>query len=150
MRRLENWHDWNGRRPLLATVICAFLIVISIRVLLRTFHILPPLPGGPVDHPQLQYLLSIVESSLQFLGAIFLWQMRPFAATLFATEAILATLSGIYLALINPGEHMLALRATHPKTVFVSIALATAFHFALALYAWRIATRQRSVSPAPA
>jgi hypothetical protein len=143
-----DWDDWNGRRPLLATVICAFFIVISGKTLLRAFHLLPPLAAFSelTDHLLLRHVLRIVEPVLNLLGAIYLWQMRPFAAVLFAAEAIVSTLAALYLTFIDPSERMQVLKANHHATLFV--ALAVAFEFALTVYVWRITTKPLAAASA--
>lgn len=144
-----DWYDWEGRRPLLATIICAVFFVASGKTLLRTIHLLPPLPFGPepVDHMLLRTILKVAESVLYLSGAIFLWQMRPIAWKFFAAETSLAMLGAIYLTYIDPSEHMLALRATHHATV--TILLAMAFDIAITIYVWRITTKQPAIVSSP-
>jgi hypothetical protein len=136
-----DWDDWNGKRPLLATIICAVTIVISGKTLLRAFHLLPPLTSfpEPTDHLLLRHVLKIVEPVLNLIGAVYLWQMKPFATTLFAAEAVLLTIVGFYLNFIDPSPHTrshLVERLSTPVYL-----LMVAFEFGLTVYVWRITSR---------
>ena len=80
---------------------------------------------------------------LNLVGAIFLWQMRPLSVILFAAEAIVVILSGLYLAFIDPSGRMLTLRASRHETVIYL--LIVAFECAFTFYVWRITARPRDI-----
>jgi hypothetical protein len=135
----------NRKRPMLASVLCIGVLIISGPTLLRALHVIPPLASfpAPTDHLPLRQVLKFVEPVLDLLGAIYLWQMRPFATILFAAEAIVIALSGLYLGFIDPGERMRTLRTVHHTTAIYLFIVA--FEFALTIYVWHITTRSRSI-----
>jgi hypothetical protein len=136
----------NRKRPMLASVICIGSVIISVPTLLRALHVIPPLASfpAPTDHVLLHRVLKMVEPVLDLRGAIYLWQMRPFAAILFAAEASVVAFSGLYLGFIDPSEHMRTLRAAHHETVIYL--LLVAFEFALTIYVWRITAKPRGIA----
>jgi hypothetical protein len=136
----------DRKRPVLASVICIVAVITSGPTLLRALHLIPPLTSfpAPTDHVLLHHVLTIVEPVLNLLGAIFLWQMRPVATILFAAEAIVLILSGLYLAFIDPSERMLTLRASRHETVIYL--LIVAFECALIFCVWRITPRPQNIA----
>jgi hypothetical protein len=133
-----NMNASRRRRPLLASVICFCVLVVSGPALLRALHVIPPLRSfpAPTDHVSLHHVLSILEPTLNLLAAFYLWQMRPIATILFATEGMVQVLSGFYLAFVDPSQRMLTLRANHHETTLYL--LVTAFEVALTVYVWRV------------
>jgi hypothetical protein len=133
----------DRERTLLTSVICIGTVVISGHTLLRGLHLIPSLASfpAPTDHVLLHSVLKIVEPVLNLLGAIYLWQMRPVATILFAAEAIVVFLSGLYLGFIDPSERMLTLQASHHETVIYL--LIVAFECAFTFYVWRITARRQ-------
>jgi len=139
----------DRKRPALASAICVVIVITSGPTLLRALHLIPPLTSfpPPTDHVLLHHVLKVVEPVLNLLGAIFLWQMRPLATILFAAEAIVVILSGLYLAFIVPSERMLTLRASRHETVIYL--LIVAFECAFTFYVWRITARPRDIVSEP-
>jgi hypothetical protein len=135
----------DRKRPLLASVICVITVIGSGPTLLRALHLIPPLTSfpAPTDHVLLHHVLKIVEPMLNLVGAIFLWQMRPLSVILFAAEAIVVILSGLYLAFIDPSGRMLTLRASRHETVIYL--LIVAFECAFTFYVWRITAIPRGL-----
>jgi hypothetical protein len=149
------------KAPLHARLLSIFWGSTACLGLLRFFHILPtrhPHAFGP-EHLILHQLLSIAESTLVLLGAVFLWKMRPVAATLFAANLTLTVCATIYLSLISPDSQMIFLQQKSYYPWVVAIALAyTTGQF---LYVWWVTSRREpanteaecssgSKSPAPA
>jgi len=135
----------DRKRPVLASAICIVTVIVSGPTLLRALHLIPPLASfpGPTDHVLLHHVLKIVEPVLNLLGAIFLWQMSPVATILFAAEAIVVILSGLYLGFIDPSERMLTLRASRHETVIYL--LIVAFECAFTFYVWHITAIPREL-----
>jgi hypothetical protein len=131
---------FERKRPMLASVICVVTVLVSVQMLLRTMHLMPALPSRfqPRDHLALHEALRVIEPVLNILGAAYLWRMRHVAWVLFAVEAFVVMLAGLYLGYISPSGHMRDLIAVHHETAVYACSLI--FELALTIYVWRITT----------
>jgi hypothetical protein len=133
----------TAKAPLHAQFLSIFWGLLACLALLRFFHILPtrhPHAFGP-EHLIFHQFLSISGPTLELLGAMFLWRMRPIAAMFFAANLTLAICAAIYLSLISPDSQMLILQKKSYYVLFSVIGFVyTAGQY---LYVWWVTSLRK-------